>query len=75
MIKRVTKEMVRAGAQAQFEQMNGKRPTNPDNFDSPEDFVERLRWYDYLYKEAFPRYVRNFKIGLEAAIRRESGER
>ena len=66
---RITVNMIRAGGQAEFEAMNGKRPTDPDRFDSPEDFVEHLKWYDNFHADAFPRYCRNFEIGLRAAIK------
>ena len=66
---RITEAMVRAGAQAEFEMMNGRRPTDPDKFDSPEDFVEQLKWWDSFYADAFPRYCANFRVGLEAALR------
>ena len=68
MTERITKEMIMAGALAQFEQMNGKRPSDPCSYDSAEDFVDSLKWYDGFYADAFPRYLRNFEHGLRAAI-------
>lgn len=68
---KITEKMVHAGATVQYEIMNGKRPTDPDKYDSPEDFVERLKWWDNFYKDAYPRYVEHFRAGLKAAIRQD----
>lgn len=57
------------GAQAQFELLNGPRPTDPDKFDSAEDFVGRCRWWDDFHRDAFPRYCRSFRLGMKAALR------